>query len=1307
MFRTGGGNGRLRFGEMVQQGRAARGLSLSHLAQHLGVNKSVMSRLESGGRTPTPEQVQAIASALELPPELLALAAGRLPADVAEEVARYPAEITAAVRQRGEGPAVVFPDVRGSSLVALLEEALRREAPNRSPFAGEVRAGKNTTSYRAHSYHTKVPPEAVATLIQHYTSAGALVLDPFCGSGMTGVAALHTGRNALLSDLSPAAVHIARNYTTPCDPTALRNAIARVAAACEPTMRWLYGSGSRTVEYTVWSDVFECPECGQDLIYWSAARDERTGTVRDEVICDRCDGRFDKRQLSWRGERPVQTNTSLVDARRSRDAHEPTPSEVELIARADATTIPYWLPSVGFDRTREMWRAGHTAAGISSVQNFYTKRNLHALGCLRHHLFQEPDERIRNALLFAFTAIANRASKRYQWNAKRPTNVMTGTLYVSSLRYEWNVWSLFQRKSSDVVRYFEQLGAPVSRCETLKASATRLSHIPDACIDYVFMDPPFGSNIFYADSSLLWDAWLGTLTDESLELVVNKHRSPQDGGKTLARYGELMAEAFAEVRRVLKPGAYATLAFNNTDDRVWCAIQDALKAAGLEVAAASGLDKVHPSIKGVKGRQGREDIASIDALISLRASTSVTAASRPSRAHELVAIAESYLRAIAPRAATSDEVYAKVIRTLLERHTSIAGVTRQAVRDACSAFSQPDGTLCAPDRSVEAYRTVESPYGCVVREYLGTPRLILESRTDTPPKNAGPLAVASVKGSRNTELYNAHSYHTKVPPEAIAPFIEHFTRQGDVVLDPFAGSGMTGVAASQTGRRAILNDLAVVSAHLAYNHTRPCSPEALEAQFAELYGRVRPAFARMYTTDGPSGGEGYIIYTLWSRDAVCSICTTEFSLWDIIDRVTGRMGSRVACPKCKTELSKHSLRYTGNKQVLVSYETSTGERVERPPTESDLRHAATFRREAIDQWYPDVPVGRNREMYLRSALHLQGIESVADFYTPRNLAALALLWSEIQRVQDARIRHALEFAFTNTAWHGTRMRRFNARGGQRPLTGTLYIPQISSEANVLEVMRNKVKQLIKFYRSYRPQVTELPCLQIGNAGDLQGIPDGSVDYVFTDPPFGSNIFYADCNLIWESWLGGVTRTDQEAVVNRSLAAENGGKTVNDYETLMTSALREIHRVLKPSGWATLVFHNTDPAVWRALQSAADTAGFKVENAASLDRKQQSHKGYKGRSGTEAVAHFDVILSMRKDRPNHPKKRHELTPEEVTELIRQVLAGLPAAERRPQRVHSVVLRELAEAGADLGAARFEEVCKACQDASAPAKQRRAT
>ena len=134
---------------------------------------------------------------------------------------------------------------------------LATDTYRRPPFARPVKAGKNSPIYNAHSYHTKVPPEGIVPYIEHYTHPGDLILDPFCGSGMTGVAALLTGRHAILNDLSPAAVHIARNYTTPVDVMVLRREFERIKAAVKEEFDWLYGTtcdrcgGPATIQYTV------------------------------------------------------------------------------------------------------------------------------------------------------------------------------------------------------------------------------------------------------------------------------------------------------------------------------------------------------------------------------------------------------------------------------------------------------------------------------------------------------------------------------------------------------------------------------------------------------------------------------------------------------------------------------------------------------------------------------------------------------------------------------------------------------------------------------------------------------------------------------------------------------------------------------------------------------------------------------------------------------------------------------------------------------------------------------------------------
>ncbi len=1179
-------------------------------------------------------------------------------------------------------------------VLALSSASAPGPSANIPPFAQSLRAGKNSETYRAHSYHTKVPPEAIERLIRHHTREGQLVVDPFCGSGMAGVAAIRTGRHAILSDLSPAAVHIARNYTSPCDPRSFRAAVARVAERVRPTMAALYEFGRpaapSTVEYTVWSDVFRCPHCGGRLIYWTAARHPSTGAVTHGVRCAKCRHVSAKRSLLWVGETPVESNVSRPGGR---EAHAPTRREMDLIRAANAQEIPHWTPQVPFSPAREMWRAGHTGAGIHAVADFYTRRNLHALAALRHAIQEEDNDRLREALMFAFTAVVNRASKRYQWNDKRPTNVMTGTLYVSSLRYEWNVWRLFERKVADVARYYEHLGTPPARAAVVQASATSLAHLPDRSVDYVFMDPPFGSNIFYADSGLLWDAWLGTLTDQALEIVVNKHRAPQDGGKTLADYQRLLTESFREVARVLKLSAYATLQFNNSSDDLWCALQDAVRDAGLEVRNAVGLDKLQPSIKGVKGRHGKEDVVALDSLIELRRTR------HGAKGHDRAAatsreLREACLAFVQSQAepATTDAIFAHLVRATLRKGSSLSGISAQSVKALCAELLQPTGNgwTLRPEPESPTFQPVGAPDGCVVSQLLASARdiraLVDPSRPALDVRSTPPRIVT---GRRNTAFYNAHSYHTKVPPEAIVPFLEHFTRPGDVVLDPFSGSGMTGVAALLAGRRAILSDLSVAAAHLAYNHTRPCDTGRLAAAFADLARDLDAEFRDIYAcVDGR--GRGYVHYTLWGRDAVCGECGQPFSIWEAIDRLTGRMPTEVACPHCGYLNAKQSLRYGENRPVLLSYDTAEGRRLERQPTAGDVALLGRFTRDGIAEWYPRVPVEASREMFIRSALQLQGVQTVADFYTPRNLRALALLWRRVQDVKDERTRAALSFAFTNTAWHGTRMRRFNARGGQRPLTGTLYIPQLSSEANVLEVMRHKIRQLESYYRALGTPAAPPPAIRLASATHLHGVPDGSVDYVFTDPPFGSNIFYADCNLIWESWLGGVTRQEEEAVVNRSRGVQHGGKTVADYERLMASSMSEIQRVLKPGAWTTLVFHNTDPAVWRAIQSAAEQAGFEIEDAGTLDRKQQSHKGYRGRAEREDVAHFDVIMSMRKHAPGRRVKKRATLPRDVGDLVRAAFDTLAPGDRTVQRVHSEVVQRLAREGHDLGAISFEVV-----------------
>lgn len=546
--------------------------------------------------------------------------------------------------------------------------------------------------------------------------------------------------------------------------------------------------------------------------------------------------------------------------------------------------------------------------------------------------------------------------------------------------------------------------------------------------------------------------------------------------------------------------------------------------------------------------------------------------------------------------------------------------------------------------------------------------------------------VTAGKGGR---AYNAHSYPTKVPPEAIEPFLEHYTRPGDVVLDPFCGSGMTGLAARRTGRRAILNDLSTLSVHLAFNHTAECEPRDLKRSWEVIRSRLSSDVERLYGVPCANcHAQAEMRYTIWSDVYGCPSCGGGIRFWDEgVDKARGTVSRRLACPACHAEFRRSAALRIGVEPAWLAYSCACSRSLlEREVTEVERETLMTWQ-SPRGSFAPTRKVEVEREMYRRSALHLQGIESVKDFYTPRNLEALSLLWEEIGTLEDRRVRAALAFAFTNTAWHGTRMRRFNARGGHRPLTGTLYIPQLSSEANIFEVFSNKIGYLTRFFEETQALPSSQPiAIRQGSATNLSWLPGDSVDYIFTDPPFGSNIFYADCNLIAESWLGAVTDERLEAVVNRSKLPEHGAKEVEDYKRLMSMAFEEMFRVLRPGGWATVVFQSTDGEVWRAIEEAASSAGFVLHSAGILDKVQQSMKGYKGRSGSENVASFDLILHLEKsDGSDNPSLR-DLDEEERRKLLLKVvqdhLASLHAedpSERSLPYLYSVSVRALVNRG----------------------------
>ncbi len=510
---------------------------------------------------------------------------------------------------------------------------------SREPFAADVSEGKNDPIYNAHSYHTKVPHKAIMRYILHYTEPGDVVFDGFCGTGMTGVAAQMCNdkvvveslgyrvgddgtisqqetdekgkavwkqfskigaRRAVLNDLSPAATFIAYNYNTPVDVNAFEREAKRILKEVEEECGWMYetlhtdGKTQGKINYTVWSDVFVCPECTREVIFWEAAVNKKEGTVNDEFPCPHCKANLTKRKMerAWVTHHDNAINKTIRQAKQipvlinyavggKRAEKAPDKNDLVLIAKIENSDIPYWFP------TDRMMEGGETRrndpVGITHVHHFYAKRQLWVLATL----LSKCD--LHTRLIFQ-SIVATLCSRLVRYNlGNRGNGPLSGTLYVSSLNAEAEVTKVAEGKAKDFVKAFLARDREYIQCQSFENTVI----LPNT-IDYLFLDPPFGSNLNYSELNSLWEAWLKVLTNNKPEAIEN---SVQGKGPNEYRY--LMTTCFKEAYRVLKPGRWMTVEFSNTKASVWNSIQTALMEAGFIVANVSALDKQQGSFKAV------------------------------------------------------------------------------------------------------------------------------------------------------------------------------------------------------------------------------------------------------------------------------------------------------------------------------------------------------------------------------------------------------------------------------------------------------------------------------------------------------------------------------------------------------------------------------------------------------------------------------------------------------------------------------------------------------------------------------------
>lgn len=565
---------------------------------------------------------------------------------------------------------------------------------------------------------------------------------------------------------------------------------------------------------------------------------------------------------------------------------------------------------------------------------------------------------------------------------------------------------------------------------------------------------------------------------------------------------------------------------------------------------------------------------------------------------------------------------------------------------------------------------------------------------------------ADVSEGKNDPIYNAHSYHTKVPHKAIMRYILHYTEPGDIVFDGFCGTGMTGVAAQMCGnpdpefkakietempyvkwgaRKAILNDLSPAATFIAYNYNTPVDVGEFEKEAKRILTECEKECGWMYETQHTVDGKlqygidgkpimGRINYTVWSDVFICPTCSNEIVFWDVaFDKKNGKVNDTFFCPCCRSELTKRSCEraqethfdtrlnkaVTMAKQVPVLINYSVGKkRFEKTPDEYDLALIERINNMEISYWYPtdELPNGYNTEQPKRS----HGITHVHQFYTKRNLAVLTAI---SHKALTSRLK--IVFQSINATLTSKLVRYNMGHRGNGPVSGTLYVPSLVAESNVLNLLIGKQTDFLSIYNK-----TTYFCgaqINVGSTSDLKNIKENSIDYIFTDPPFGGNINYSELSFIWEAWLKVFTNQKPEAIIN---AVQ--GKGLLEYQSLMTQCFSECYRILKPGRWMTVEFHNSQNSVWNAIQESLQRSGFIIADVRTLDKQQGSFK----QVTTTSAVKQDLVISAYKPKESFKREfiSHAGSEETAWSFVRQHLEKLPVVVIKNGKIEVIAERQ---------------------------------
>jgi 16S rRNA G966 N2-methylase RsmD len=407
--------------------------------------------------------------------------------------------------------------------------------------------------------------------------------------------------------------------------------------------------------------------------------------------------------------------------------------------------------------------------------------------------------------------------------------------------------------------------------------------------------------------------------------------------------------------------------------------------------------------------------------------------------------------------------------------------------------------------------------------------------------------------------YGVHPYFTRRPSNVVRAYIERYSIEGDLVLDPFGGTGVTAIEAFLQGREAIQNDLNPFANFIAANIADTTLPSITP---------LRLAFQRVEE-------------------------------------------------QCRAQIA----------EIEEASESALKRRLIGLPLPENIR----------------LPRNSDAEFYF-------------DMFTPRQLAGLAVIKQCIEAEPKSVARNLLLLAWSasvaklNRTWLSTKGRAAS-RGGSSIFS--IYRYKLASQCtelpiwetfagrfeNVVEA-KKEVLDIRDYYRAKTKRVDAVDSrhdfhVWASDAAALERlIKPGTVDYIFTDPPYGGFITYLDLSILWNHWLG--FHVGDEARRAEAIVGGECGLTEGHYKAKLAESIAVCLRLLKPDRWFSIVFQHWDLSYFATILESATANGAELKAAITQtgDVIWSMHK----KKHSESVLAGEMILTFYKPAK---KPRHKL------------------------------------------------------------------